>query len=336
MQASRDIEGDSPLFSPALKPAAAATRPAGFTLVEILVSLTLLTIIVLLLGQMLGTAGRAWNSIEANKERLQNVRAISEFICAEMRTALLPVNRQSQSSLQFVVDPPCTSGSLGNRDAVFWQVSLASNQTLGDVAEVGYFVQWNTDHPKNPTSQLCRFFVNPATSDYTPDPHFLIGSAPSAWLTEEIIKDVAPASRARSYNGLFAENVMGLWVQCLDSEGQPITKAYDGTPFGGHAFDSRLGYLKSDGTKTEDYTDASGNKQPLCALPSMVDLGFIMLDSNSAAKIGPAQQAAIQTLTAASTDTEGFLQGAQAAPELKAIRSGLRPYQTRIYLQNSK
>jgi len=304
--------------------------------VEILVCLTLLAIIVLLLGRMLGTAGRVWNSAEANKERMQNARAISEFIGAEMRTALLPVNRESQSSLQFVVDPPCTAGDLGNRDAVFWQVSLASNQTLGDVAEVGYFVQWNTDNPGNPTSQLCRFFVNPAMSDYTPDPNFLIVSTPAAWLTEALIKNVAPATKARSYNGLFAENITGFWVRCLDSMGQPIAKAYDGTAFQDHAFDSRLGYTRSDGTKTPDYVDAGGHKRPLCALPSMVEVSFMMLDSRSAAKIGPAQQEAIQKLTAASDDASGFLQSAQAAPELAAIRSGFRPFQTRIYLQNSK
>jgi prepilin-type N-terminal cleavage/methylation domain-containing protein len=311
-------------------------KRGGFTLLEILVSIAILALIVVLLAQVANTASRAWISTEARKEVLQNVRAIGEFIGAEMRVALLPANRTSQSSLQFIVNPTASNGSYSNRDAVFWQVSLASNQTLGDVAEIGYFVQWNTDDPQNPKARLCRFFVNPTTGDYTPNPDFLIYSNPTGWLTADLIRRTAPADKANAYNGLFAENVVGFWVQCLDAAGQPITKTYSGTAYTAHAYDSRLGYTASDGSKNPGYTDSSGNAVLTCALPPMVELSFVMLDARTARKIGPSQQTAIQKIVAQSADASAFLTAAQADTHLANLFEGFRTHHTKVYLQNSK
>ncbi len=301
-----------------------AARRRGFTLVELLVGMTILAILVLLLGQMLSQVSGAWSMAESNKERLQNMRAISDFIDQELQAALLPINRTGTNSLQFVVNSPAIPAAYRNRDAIFWQTPLASDQTLGEIAEVGYFVKWDQQTPK-----LCRFIVNPGktvSGVAVSDSNFLIYTNPSDWLSQGIIDAVAPANLANNYQGLFAENVVGLWVQCLDFTGKPITQDAGGTPFLSNGFDSRRGYK---------YTDSNGvavTKQ----LPAVVNLSFAMIDARSATKITASIKDAISTLAAGSANAQEFVTGAQANPAFRSVSQGLRYYQTSIYLQNSK
>ena len=319
-------------------------RQAAFTLVELLVSMTIVALLVVFLGKLLGEATDTWNRGEGNKERLQNVRAVTDFICNELTAALLPVNRTDTNNLQLVVNPAAFSASTyNNHDAIFWQAPLATEQTLGDVAEIGYFVQWDTaTNPANPRAQLCRFFVNPTLSNSSgtsagPNPNFLIYSQPTAWLTNAVVAAVAPANQANSYQGLFAENVVGLWTQCLDPNGVLITKnAAGGTFVSGSTtrFDSRLGYQYTDNSQAPAATITKAG----CALPAAVDLSLVMLDSKSAARIGAAQQKEIVTLSAnaAVTNGDAFVSQALADATLRSVSAGMYSYHVRIFLQNSK
>jgi hypothetical protein len=282
------------------------------------------------MSQMLFTIEAAWTMGEARKERMQNARAISDFIGNELRASLLPVARTNVSGLQFVVNPTAIgSTTYNNHDAIFWQVPLATDQTLGDIAEVGYFVQWDTTNPANPHSQLCRFFVNPGTGT-TPNPYFLIYSNPLAWLSASTLKSVAPADQANSYQGLFAENVLGLWTRCLDSYGNPIIYNGSGVAFKGATFDSRQGY-----------SYRSPPTGPLvsvvaCALPPVVEVSVVTIDSRAAARIGPTQKAAISSLVASSSDANSFVKAAMSSSDLISLRSSIYPYQTRIFLPASR
>jgi prepilin-type N-terminal cleavage/methylation domain-containing protein len=297
---------------------------AGFTLLELLVSMTIVTLLVVLLGQMLSRVSGAWSMAESNKERLQNMRAISDVIKKEMQAALLPVNPAATANLQFVANPPSIPAAYRNRDAVFWQTPLASDQTLGDVAEVGYYIKWDQQ-----VAKLCRFFVNPGktvSGVAVSDSNFLIYSEPSNWLSQDTINAVAPADLANHYQGLFAENVLGLWVQFLDPNGEPITQDANGAPFDSNGFDSRRGYT---------YRDSNGNSVTR-HLPAVVNLSFAMIDARSAQRITPSLKETITSLVTSSTTAEVFVSGAQTNPALHSISPGLRYYQTEIYLQNSK
>ena len=283
------------------------------------------------LGQMVNHAGKAWTRGESNKECLQNMRGLTDFIGNELQAALLPICQTATNGLQFVVNPTgITSGSY-NRDTIFWQSPLATDQTLGDVAEIGYIVTWNTTIATNPTSQLCRFFVNPGSAT-TPNPYFLIYSNPTAWLSDSIVQAVAPANKVNYYQGLFAENVLGLWVQCLDPYGQPITKDASGASFTSPSYDSRRGY---------SYITPAGQtitNMP-SSLPAAVDISLVMLDSKSASRIGTQQQSAINTILTSGTNcpnAAAFVTQAATVPSLRPIYSSLRAYQTRVYLENSE
>ena len=291
--------------------------------------MAILSILVVILSQMINQASTAWARGESNKERMQDARAVVEFMSNELQSALLPVNRPTQTGIQFVVNPAAiTSGTFNNRDSVFWQTPQATDQTQGDVAEVGYFVRWDTTSvPGNPRPILCRFFVNPG------DPNFLIYSTVTPWLSDAMLDAAAPGIKSandpsKNYQGLFAENVLGLWVTALDPIGQPITLDATGANITG-SFDSRMGY---------QYTDSNGATQiqSACSLPAAIDLGLVTLDSRSAKRITPGLPAKIQTLAATSASAQAFVATAQSDPAFLPIIQGLRYFQTKVFLQNSK
>ena len=280
--------------------------------------MTILILLVAILSNIFSSVSKTSQLGYSNNERMQNILAITDFIRTDLRSALLPVNRTDTNNLQFVAlgNPnPYTTNC--NPHAVFWQAPVATDQTLGDVAEVGYFVRWNTDKPSNPRPYLCRFSAENSAAAPLP-----IYSSPASWLTDPIINAAAPADIAHAYQGLIAENVVALFVQCLDAKGQPITKNASGNPFANALFDSRQGFA------------SSTNTNAACALPPIVRLGFVLIDSGSANRIGANEQTALRGLSA--TDAASYVSAALASPQLKSISQGLRSSQIEVNLMNAR
>src|SRR5262245_51806336 len=136
-----------------------ANRSAGFTLVEMLVSMTILAVIVALLGSMASSVSRVWQSGNAQSDRRRNARPIVDLISADLSGALLPVDPKAEPSkpnLQFTLNPTNVSEEYRHPDALFWQAPVATDQTRGDLAQVGYFVRWDMETtPNNPRARLC-------------------------------------------------------------------------------------------------------------------------------------------------------------------------------------
>ena len=285
--------------------------------------MAILILLVAILSGIFSSVSKTSQLGYANNERMQNVLAITDFIRTDLRSALLPVNSADTNNLQFVVlgNSSMISTNYQNPHAVFWQSPTATDQTLGDVAEVGYFVKWNTDKPSNPRPYLCRFSAENSTNS-TNAANFLIYSSPSAWLSDSVIAKVAPANSTNAYQGLIAENVVALFVQCLDKYGQPITRNAAGNPFANALFDSRQGFTYSTNTNAA------------CALPPIVRLGFVLIDSRSANRIGAAEQTALMGLSA--TNVADFVMNALGRTDLKAVSQGLRPYQIEVSLMNAR
>ena len=297
---------------------------SGFTLVELLVSMAILILLVAILSSIFSSVSKTSQLGYANNERIQNILAITDFIRTDLRSALLPINRPDTNNLQLVVNPGSIGAAFKNPHAIFWQAPTATDQTLGDVSEVGYFVKWNTDNPSNPHPYLCRFAAENSTNSAIAA-NFLIYSSPAAWLTDSIINAVAPANIGNAYQGLIAENVVALFVQCLDAKGQPIARNAAGAAFSNALFDSRQGF-----------TDSANKSTAACALPPVVRLGFVLIDSRSAVRIGTAEQTALTALGTTATDAADFVTKALASPQLKAVSQGLRSYQIEINLKNAR
>jgi len=308
-----------------------------------MVSVAILALLVVVLASIFGGVSRTWQMGQSNSERLQNIRVITGFISGELRAALLPINRSDKGSLQFIANPTDISASFRNPDAIFWQAPVASNQELTDVAQVGYFVKWDMSKPDNPRPILCRVNVSKTIGGS----NFMIysqagGTVP--WLTDALLNAVAPGDKDNAYEGLVAENVVALFIECRDAKGKPITNSYSGGVFAGteNGFDSRQGFTDSVGVKSADFTDSAGTKAPLCALPPIVKLSFVLIDSRSANKIGAAEKNALVSLASTIAqkspkgDAADFVTAALGMPALNGINGSLRAYQTEINLLNAQ
>ncbi len=268
----------------------------GFTLIELLVATAILSLMAVMLMEVLNRTSAIWTSGQTQTDRRQSVRSVADVISRELQPALMPVDPADQTSVQFLLNPPAISADLRNPDALFWQAPIASDQSWGDMAEVGYFLKWDAPDPAKPMDtwhpRLCRFFVNPTDKD-----HYLILKTPTAWLTTDIINQVAPANQSSGYTGLFAENVIGFWARCYDKNGAVL-----------NTYDSR------------------GSKM----LPRTVKIYLVLVGSSALARLsGP------PNYTSAGSgevpDLQAFI---NALPP--GVRQSARPFVTEVYLQNAQ
>lgn len=298
-----------------------------------MVALSVLMVLVLLFSGVFSQVSGAWTNGEGSFERRRNVRALADFIGTELQGAMLPVEgivTNGKGNLQFIVNPPSAQvpADFRNADAIFWQAPLATETSQGEIAEIGYFVKWDASSPLGERPVLCRFFVNPSIpsgSKTAVNPDFLIYQTdPKAWLTQSLLDKVAPATKASGYVGMFAENVIGLWVRCygLDGTESPLAK-------NGAKFDSREGYDLNKGVTPVDQR----------YLPASVRISIAQVDSRSAAHIGAAA-ASLKALTKSAKDANDFLTQlnaqAKSSPAVAAILPGIRIYSTEVQLLNAR
>jgi hypothetical protein len=298
-----------------------------------MVAMVILAMIMTLFGAMFTSTSQAWLNGEANAERRRHVRAIADFIGTELQGALLPVHDTGgagtgpAANLQFVINPPLSTlpAAYRHADAFFWQAPLARETSYGDIAAVGYFVKWENDAPL-----LCRYFVNPSVKTdgvLQPNPLFQIyqNEAPDRWLSPAVVDAVVqPANELAGFKGLFAENVLGIWVRCYGLDGRELPRD----------FDSRTGY---DCT----FASASGPVVEKRRLPATVSLSLAQVDSRHAFRVKEVASA-LRALSqdSGTRDAAQFLKNLQLAakdrPDLSALLPSVRIYTTQIQLQNAR
>ncbi len=301
----------------------------GFTLIELLVAMTIFSLIVITMVTLVSQTSNIWRSGEGQNQRRSSGRAMLQYIAREMQQAALPVSLPVNSgtlapaNLQFLasVENPTNATYIPAEalmpHAVFWQAPIAKDTSAGDLASVGYFVKWITNNNR-PRAQLCRYFVDPSS------PNYLVyqrnGVKPANWLAN--ISTVAPAT-TNNLQGWFADDVIALWVRCLDAYGQPITTTATGASMNrGFGFDSRQGY-----------TDSAGVVHAAPALPEAVEIAMVTLDQATARKLS-APVYAPSTISPKNfhRDIDAFV--SQTLPT--NVRAGAQVFSTTVYLQNSQ
>ena len=206
---------------------------------------------------------------------------------------------------------------------MFWQAPLATETTFGEIAEIGYFVKWSETDRAVPRPVLCRFFVNPSKQDSSGaiianSENFLIYKSMDSWLSGSLLGSVAPADKASGYVGLFAENVVGLWLRCTGLDGAELPKT----------FDSRKGY-----ELTVKYTDASGmqTKKEQRYLPAAVTVSVAQIESRLTPRMDNVwdtlQRISRESKDAAISSSEYRLRRAPAA--LRPLSAGCEPTRLR-------
>ena len=270
---------------------------------EMLAAIAVFGILVVILSAILGQLNRLWALTEGENQRQHGGRDMLNYLARDIQKAMLPLDPTSNASLQFVINPTLTGSptDYSYRDNIFFQAPVATDSSYGEVAEVGYFVQWNSG-----VAQLCRFFVNPT---YSASSNFKIYTNPAAWLTSgtgNMVATVAPATKASNYQGLLAENVIGLWINAYDNTG---TSLYAST----RTFDSR--------------TAAN--------LPAMIDISILVLDPSTAKRLS-GNAALVATVQGTVTSTS-YNDAAQCLPQLPSVLlPGASCFATRVQLVNSR
>ena len=272
-----------------------------------LVAMAVLALIVVILSSLINQVSTTWTTSESSNERRQNGRFIIDAISRDLQVAMLPVARSATDSLQFIKNPASVSELYP--DAVFWQAPIASNSSLGEIEEVGYFVRWLSLPGSQCQAVLCRFAVNAEGQNGAPNSEYRIVTDPGNWVNSDLLSNVAPADKAHQYEGLFAENVIGFWAKCLDRAGNDLG-----------AYDSRKSI--SPGT-----------------LPAAVEVGVVVLDSRSASRVTPALRdrliALAQDRSRAPT-AEAFLRTLLSDNSFSSLSGGARAFSTTVPILSSK
>lgn len=298
----------------------------GFSLLEVLVACGILALLVLLLAQMANSASAIWSGGHARSERRQSARAFLDFISRELRGAALPVNKElmaGRGDLQMVINPASVPERFRNAHSIFWQAPIATDVSEGDMAEIGYFVRWIGHR-----AALCRLFLNPV------DSRILLGGGATRqrvyqysgnWVNAQVLDAACPADEANGYRGLFAENVIAFWARPLDAAGKLIFNV------GENGFDSNI--ASSSGVAPD--------------LPASVEVSFIVLDSNTAARLAERSDASsvvgeIQSLAreagkpgAGKSPASTFLDDLNQRNELQFLLRGASVFQILVDLDNA-
>ncbi len=187
-------------------------RGAAFTLIELIVSMTILSIIVLMVASLAGVANRAWSNGNQSSEVYQNGRAILDLIARDLRFAAI------SPKLQFIQSPSLGgAGQLTYSSNIFWQANIGST-SKGSLCEVGYYL---TDQ-----CELKRFFVPPDdTANYAifntpPSNSFASYQSVAPWVTNYLAGTNATTKQPLAT--VVCNGVLGFWVRCLDVNGDPI------------------------------------------------------------------------------------------------------------------
>jgi type II secretory pathway pseudopilin PulG len=281
----------------------------GFSLLELLVATAVFVALALILVSIASRLSSFWQTGIAHNERRASALSAFSRMARDLRVAALPVNPGS-TNFQLVINPPNLGNEYKLPQAAFWQAPVASDRSRGNMALVGYFVQW-VDETKGHVPKLCRLLVD---SDYDMQ-------KPSDFVSDPLIASKAAATKATGYAGQLAENVLGLWMQPLNQKNEPITSDSKWNPFLNGQFDSTKGYGVS-------FTHSVTNTF-VSALPASVEVAIVAVDARTAKRLSGTERPSPRT-TDLWTDVNAFY---NSLPE--KIKQGARIYSTVIELHGA-
>jgi prepilin-type N-terminal cleavage/methylation domain-containing protein len=213
----------------------------GFSLVEMMVGLSILVVLVAFLGAFTSHVQDIWMSTRGKIDTSQATRGVFLMMGQELSCAVADpggLGGVKQYPLlfqaQLVQNPVLASETrLRGTDSLFWQTAVVDTPR-GDISSVGYFV--------NQDRELVRYFATPDIDDRFPQ----LGSNGAYSLTKTVMGNGVPSSydpaplwlnppiatadffetringRPSKSCSAVMEGVAGLWFRCKDAEGQPI------------------------------------------------------------------------------------------------------------------
>jgi prepilin-type N-terminal cleavage/methylation domain-containing protein len=286
----------------------------AFTLVEMLVAMALFALLTVVLMYVSTATASVWIKGQQTVEVNQSARAALDLITRELSRANLSTsseNANTDSTLQFIQNPtlPISANRKANTDSLFWQAPLASTIKGGN-SIVGYFIDSNY--------QLRRLCIQPDNTAY----YFLPqGISPTPlWLNGSSNPNMGLAFADPSVCSTVADGALGLWIRCLDTEGNPIPYPKASSIPASIKFDTSTDPVKRRG---------------IFGLPAAVEITFVLINSNALAKYGADLSTVAISPPVDESDAEytRSIDSYVAALAAKGIRDA-RVFSTRIKLLN--
>jgi len=209
---------------------------AAFTLIELLVSLTVVLFVMVILAQMVNAVSKGWASGEKRVETFQSGRAVLDLISRELAPAAIaspiyPSPSPGAPLYQLIQNPfpsapypapvpAFTPATAGNCDSLFWQAHVHSS-TSSDLCEIGYYL---ADPNRTGTGpyQLKRLFVPPSSNKFLIHTKSSTDYRPSATAAPWLILGFSSQSDFDTVTSVVADGILGMWIRCLDTNGDPI------------------------------------------------------------------------------------------------------------------
>ncbi len=136
----------------------------AFSLLELLVATAVFVALGLILVSIAGSLSSFWQMGISHNERRTSVLAAFSRMARDLRFAAAPMNPAS-TNFQFVINPTNVGANYRLPQAAFWQAPVASDRTSGDMALVGYFVQWVAES-NGSVPKLCRLLIDSTNYQY--------------------------------------------------------------------------------------------------------------------------------------------------------------------------
>jgi prepilin-type N-terminal cleavage/methylation domain-containing protein len=268
---------------------------AGFTLLEILVAMSILLVMMALLLSFISGVSSIWAYGERKVETFQSGRAILELIGRELSPALVSAQLQlvQRPTLPGITTPPIAV----NSSSLFWVAPLKKTDK-GNLCAVGYYL--TRDASVTPARyQLMRFFVAPDDTsglyrlfDTTNKP---LKGSDAPWLSNAAMLPAFQLGGASARVSVVADGIIAFWIRSLDINGTAIpylhqsSVAYSPLSAGKMEFNSAAYFLVARPSATPPnpgapgsflYTDRNSTLQAH-QMPPFIELTLLTLDRNS-------------------------------------------------------
>jgi type II secretory pathway pseudopilin PulG len=282
---------------------------AGFTVIELLLSICLLSFILLILASATESSGRMWRDGQSRTDSFQSARTTLELMARELTPAVVDTRTQFVTAPNTILSKVVKSKNeelakcfAPESPAILWMAPLGAQ---GELCCVGYYLYRNEAKKFH---RLKRIFITPKLADGTTSPYFprtinpanprdttlrtspvnalwFTGGSPNPVLWDAAAFDEESAANTRAVVSSAADGVIAFWVQSFDLLGNPIpllSKAKN-HPKSDLWFNSAAYFQAATTTKFEDgksFVYLAETPQSIKAnrVPAAVEITIVTLD----------------------------------------------------------
>jgi prepilin-type N-terminal cleavage/methylation domain-containing protein len=265
----------------------------AFTLVELLVSIALLSFLLLILASVTDSATRAWRDSQNHTDTLQSARTSLEILARELGPAVV------DTRMQFVVAPGDILTKVGAQHVapespvLLWMAPLGEQ---GGLRCTGYYL-YRDEARKfyrlkrlfiEPTGKTAPFFPRMINTANPRDPELRTSAVDAVWFTRQWNAqtfDEEDPSNDKVAVSAAADGVIAFWAQCLDALGNPIPLLAQDTihPKSALHYNSAAYFQAATTTKFENgrsllYLAQTPQTMKANRVPAAIDLTVVIVD----------------------------------------------------------